>query len=153
MTMLETMENEEPTQGFFVSAKFTESSAQKVSDVLKKSCETLHLPNCHVYETYPGLVNSEPRPLTRRQEQMVKWATFHGAAKKSLIKSMKSFSSGERTIVLTQALEGRLRSARDLINWAFDPPAAQILLSEFIEPYLTASFEAVSRAASGRPTN
>ena len=136
-----------------VGARHTDSAARVVSGVLRKACDTLQLSYCEAYDNYPGLINSEPRPLTRRQEQMVKWATLHGALRPGMIAFLRTFPPKERAILQAKGLEGRLRAAYDLIHWAFPPDQAKILMKSYISPYLTASFEAGSRAAAGRLSN
>jgi hypothetical protein len=125
-----------------VAVKLMPDSLEKLGAILKKACEVLERPGCMSYLDYSGLGSTTSRPLSAAEEQAVKWATLYMVSPESMVSSLRVVSRNSDDFISDQLAAEELRKAhaRQIIRDRFSEADAHILLSNYVEPAISANF-------------
>jgi hypothetical protein len=129
-----------------IEAAYLRESLVKLRDLYKKACVILKRDRCELYGRYRGLKDTEQRPFSPLEELTIKWCTFHMASDRSMAVKMISLrntgQASERQIdeIHARAESEITRTAKGLLTVIFIPEEADLLFTQLVQPYISASF-------------
>jgi len=141
-----------------VAVAYLPSALKKLGSVFKQACETLQREGCaEAYAYYKGMSSQEARPLTAKEEQAIKWATFYTLSPDSMAETMRGVKSqvSESQIVEHHktAQQWRTQVGHDIVFDRFSPRDAELLYNNYVEPTIAANFERVLSLFRGTRSN
>lgn len=143
------------TKTTLVNVTYSPKALATVGGVLKTACRILGRENCEAYDAYEGLRQAGRRPLTPRQELLVKWAGIAMLPTKDRIAHFQRMDAQD----LRQLIDESQRAAEDqasaLIEAAFPDRNgdASRLLQRYILPVISAGYSHFLEKMSGRKPN
>jgi hypothetical protein len=127
-------------------AIYRPQSLVRLGNALKEACLELRLSaSCEIYDHYKGLMDSSPRPFSRPQEQVLKWAILGVEPGKALASAFRQYSAIERPLRLERLRRMRLAQAERLIESVFPSLEALVIFEIVVRPRAQAAFESFRR--------
>lgn len=132
--------------------QYLRDSLMKLGAILRSACQVLDRGGCQIYENYQGFLVADSRPLTQRQEFILKQATIVNVPPNSVVDEFRKFVPEERSRRMDRYEDASMRGSYKLVTAGFDYPEAEKLIVELVVPYISTRFGQFSSRVEGRIT-
>jgi hypothetical protein len=116
---------------------------EKIRHILRNSCFAMNYENCDSYTDYAGLMDNRVRPFSRRQEQLLKWATLYQLPHNATARHVRETSLDESEIKaqISTIRNRRLSTSMSLLKDGFNTVDAKNGFAFFVGSFINDAFD------------